>query len=224
MDESCSESTSGPNPGMPGGGLGCNAASASCRPLHKENQRPRSRRHMGSRLWQLPQASIEEYASWISEKPEMSQTPSEKLFLQKFHRRMLIQQQKSPMETMRHYITRLEHKRDLSDVELQLIEAYHRRKAKNRARRRDSNPFRESMVPPTIFWKRESSLKNPPPHTPILSTIANLQESMNRMGLSSNKLFDIPLEEDLPKSNAGESTSGGPGTNYFILPFGAPSK
>ena len=195
-----------------------------------ENQPPsRYRRNMGSRMWQLPQSSIQEYTSWIGDKPVSSQTPSERRFLQKLQGRILIRQEKrmSPpcMETMTQYIARLEAKKkdDLSGVEVQLIEAYHRRKANKRARRRDSNPFRETaVVPPTIYWKREPTLSNknsnknnkhPTPAAPVppaeaamstvMSTIANLQERMNRMGLSSDKLLDIPMHEDSSTSNPG---------------------
>ena len=187
---------------------------------HNENQpppTPRSRRPLGgSRLWQVPpQSSLQEYASWIGDKPVSSQSSSEKRFLQKLHGRILIRQEKqksSSMETMKHYIARLEAKKDdLSNVELQLIQAYHRRKANKRARRRDSNPFRETavVVPSDITWTREPSLRNSnSQHKPtpvpaaqaamstVISTIANLQESMNRMGLSSNKLLDLPMQED----------------------------
>ena len=198
---------------------------------HNENQppptpTPRSRRPLGgSRLWQVPpQSSLQEYASWIGDKPVSSQSSSEKRFLQKLHGRILIRQEKqksSSMETMKHYIARLEAKKDdLSNVELQLIQAYHRRKANKRARRRDSNPFRETaVVPPTICWKREPTLSNknnknskyPTPAAPVppaeaalstvMSTIANLQERMNRMGLSSDKLLDMPMHEDSSTSN-----------------------
>ncbi len=145
------------------------------------------------RLWQLPQSSIQEYAVWIEEKPKETQTPSEQRFVQKFQRRMLIRQQKPPTETMKQYVARLEAKDNKSDVERQLIEKYHRRKA-NRRRLRN-NPFRGSIIPP-ICWSREPCKKTPTESSrTVLSTMANLQENMNRMGLSSEKLRDMPMDD-----------------------------
>jgi len=183
--------------------------------LRRRNQ-PQHHHHPGrrnggnsGRLWQLPQYSIQEYAAWIEQKPSDTQSASEQRFLHKFKRRMLVRQHKFPKESMKQYIARLEAKEKMSDAELQLIEQYHRQKANRRAQRlrRDDNPFRGS-IPQPIFWRREGSQKMktpppPPPPTPsgpsvssILSNMANLQESMNRMGLSSDKLRDIPMDDD----------------------------
>jgi hypothetical protein len=46
-----------------------------------------------------------------------------------------------------------------------------------------------------------------------MSTMANLQDSMNRMDLSSDRLLDIPMEEGLGKSPFDETTAG-PETKY----------
>lgn len=161
------------------------------------------------RLWQLPQSSIQEYAAWIEDKPKEEQTPAEQRFVQKFQRRMLMmiptQQQKSPpTESMKQYIARLEAKDNKSDVECQLIEQYYKRKANKRRLRH--NPFRGSIIPP-ICWRREPCQKLVAPQSSsssssssivasnILSTMSNLQERMNQMGLSSDKLRDMPMED-----------------------------
>jgi hypothetical protein len=202
--------------------------SSKPRPAPRRRQHPRRNNNTNTtststsssgRLWQLSQSSIQDYASWIQEKPKETQTPSEQRFLMKFQRRMLIRQQKLPTESMIHYIARLEAKEHISDMELQLIENYHRRKANKRAQRllRESNPFRGS-VPPAIFWRREGSRKKAPPNTAIdtttstasvtlLSNMANLQESMKRMGLSSEKLRDIPVLDHGGGGGGGESNT-----------------
>jgi len=177
-------------------------------PEPRTNERtggPRKRRKSG-RLWQLPQSSIQEYAKWIEMKPEETQTPGERRFLDRFHRRQLIDQQRMPHETMKQYVARLETKEKITPAELRLIETYYRRRAQRRRRRRDSNPFRGSIIPPAVFWTRESaSLKKAPPSSvptthpsgsSMSATIANLQERMNKMGLTSDKLLDIPMHDD----------------------------
>lgn len=167
--------------------------------LQNGPQTARSGKKKSTHLWQLPEASAREYASWIQEKPEESQTPAEKRFLRKYQRRMLVRRQKTPTETMKNFIARLEEKPNLSDVELQLIEAYHRRKANKRSRIRANHPFHDDATLPAIFWKRlpVGSLKKSPPSSPsIMATISTLQESMNRMGLSCEKLLDIPMDEE----------------------------
>jgi len=227
--------------------------SASRRSLQNEVQSPRPSRHTtASRLWQLPESSIQEYASWIREKPSPTQTPAEKRFLHKFQQRrrmMLIRQgekttsSSSSMETMKHYIARLEAKKDLlSDVELQLIQAYHRRKAKNRVRKRDNNPFRESTrIPSTITWRRErsslssssSSARTTMPTTATIAAgtsttssaslsfttttavIANLQERLNRMGLSSDRLLDISMHVDDDDKESSSAAAVNPKTRHY---------
>lgn len=156
----------------------------------------------GGRLWQLPQSSIEGYAKWIADKPCESQTPAEQHFLQKYHRRLLVRQHKLPSESMKQYVARLEAKENASDIEIQLIEQYHRRKAHKRAQRRQQrqqergSTKKKRAVPPPIFWKRHHGKQQQKQQAATPGTLAlmsNLQESMDRLGLSSDKLRDAPM-------------------------------
>lgn len=173
-------------------------------------QRERSRRKKGTRrrhkesgncgrLWQLPQSSIEEYAKWITDKPVESQTLAEKKFLHKYNRRMLIRQHKLPNETMKQYIARLEARGNCTAIEIKVIEQYHLRKAQKRALQRkncEEGKTEKRAVPPPLFWKRQSSKQGSSSSATTLGSltlVANLQESMSRLGLSSEKLRDAPL-------------------------------
>lgn len=164
------------------------------------------------RLWQLPQSSIEEYAAWIEQKPNETQTPAEQRFLHKYQRRKYLRQEKPHAETMKQYIARLEAKDNPSDVEIQLIERYHRRKAHKRRRLLRNNPFRGSIIPSTISWSREPRKKGSTSAggstmtTGVLTNMAHLQESMNRMGLSADRLRDIPMEDTTPGLDASFQT------------------
>lgn len=176
-------------------------------PQDRLNRQPKFRFRRNSdvgrrgRLWQLPQSSIEEYAAWIEQKPNETQTPAEQRFLQKYQRRQYLRQEKPHAENMKQYITRLEAKDHPSDVEIQLIERYHRRQAHRRRRLLRNNPFRGSIIPSTISWSREPRKKGPSSSSGgttmagVLTNMAHLQESMNRMGLSTDRLRDMPMED-----------------------------
>ena len=143
------------------------------------------RRH-GGRLWQLPESTIQEYAKVIQEKPLSEQSSTERRFLWKYQRRLHLLQHKLPSENMKDYVERLEQKEERTQLEDQLIKQFHRRRARRRSQM-------GSVPPPPIFWRRNR--KSPPnASVSILSSnMASLRESMDKLGLSSEKLRNIKL-------------------------------
>eukprot|EP00980_Cylindrotheca_fusiformis_P016926 scaffold5156_cov143-Cylindrotheca_fusiformis.AAC.6 len=154
------------------------------RTAHRHHRRRRTR--SGERLLQLPQASVQNYARWVEEKP--NRTEAEQKFLWKYQRCHLIQQDKLSTETLKDYVLRLMEKTERTPAENRLIFQYQRRRAAKKARKRD--------IPQTITWKRNRrNLAAEGSSTSALaSNMATLRESMDKLGLSSHKLRDANME------------------------------
>jgi hypothetical protein len=131
------------------------------------------------RLWQLPEASIADYARWIVEKPDSEQRPAERRFLWKYLNRMLMGEggggrasgvdgpeasSSSAMalsERAKDMMERLEAKPDSerSDIEVQFIrQIYQRRQGARRgqttARQPQQHDSDDDADPVTISWCR----------------------------------------------------------------------
>lgn len=198
------------------------------------------RRRKSGELWKLPESSIQGYADWIESKPEDTRTVGEQKFLQKYQWRLLVRRHKMPTETMKQYIRRLEAKNGgPSELESQLIDAFYRRRASRRARQKTqavSSAF-ASRPPSTnhssepnesvVFWSRSQAKKAPFSSTsssasskshqdvasPSLSLLwmNNLQASMSKMGLSSDKLREAIRvdQQDLQQEIGGRTEDQG---------------
>lgn len=155
------------------------------RSSHADHLRHRKHHHRKSgRLWQLPESSIAEYAKWIEQKPVADQTVSEQKLLWKYQRRVLLRQNKVSKERLKDYVARLEQKEVHTPVEERLIHQFHRRRVNKSG----------VGIPPPIFWRRNR--KTPPPSPSLLTNMTSLRESMNKLGLSSDKLRDANMQED----------------------------
>jgi hypothetical protein len=185
--------------------------------------RLRRRQRRGGRLWQLPQTSIQEYAQYIQTKPLSDQSTAEQKFLWKFQRRLLVRRNKLPTERMRDYIGRLEQQETKSAVEAQLVQQFHRRAARRKERIGIEGQRPGIGVPPPIFWRRNAGKPQPPQKTTTTPTptptpqpkqqqplqqqqpgeaassgvlnMASLRESMDKMGLNTDKLREATMED-----------------------------
>lgn len=158
--------------------------SSSCKRPHSRHRRSRHR----ERLWQLPESSVHDYARWIEKKGATSRTEAEQKFFWKYQRRCLIQQDKLSTETLTDYVFRLLQKKERTQAENHLILQFQRRRAARR----------ESDIP-QIRWKRNrhnaaAAQGASPSALALASNMATLRESMDKMGLSSQKLRDANME------------------------------
>ena len=165
----------------------------------RQGRRQHNKQRGGGRLWQLPESSIQEYAKWIQEKHITDQSPAEKKFLWKYQRRMHLRQHKLPSEKIKDYVARLEQKEQRTSVEEQLIRSFYRRKAKRNKQQPQTQQQRG--IPPPIFCRRNRDKKHQATSS-VLSNIASLRESMNKLGLSSDKLRDVNMENLAPPSQS----------------------
>jgi hypothetical protein len=175
---------------------------------HHVRQHHHERRHRRrGRLWQLPKSSIQEYAKWITEKPAEDQSLAEQTFVCNYQRRCHLLQHKLPKERFKDYVGRLETSNkpleEHTPMEQQLIQKFHRRRAE-RGSTGSTSSGSMGVVPPAIFWTRNQSNHNPattthtPPSSPspTFALMSGLKESMDRLGLSSNKLREVSMEDD----------------------------
>ena len=169
------------------------------------------------RLWQLPKSSIDEYTKWIQEKPEEDQTPNEQRFLWKCMIRSLgvvnntgvtdKSGKRSRQERIREFVDRLEAKNpmELTQNEQQFVRLYHKRRRDRKAQKQQRKQ-QQQEGDQTISWMRtddntaissennqgnrkNNHMKNKG-FEPSAS-LESLRESMNRMGLSSDKLKQV---------------------------------
>ena len=171
-----------------------------------------AKQRRGGRLWQLPETSIQEYASWIQTKPLSDQSIAEQRFLWKYQRRLLVRRNKLPTERLRDYISRLEQKQNPTPMETQLIMQFHRQrkdKKSSKKKQQQGGKYRgihphatgEGLVdvPPQIFWTRNNKSSKKASESGTLNddgrsnssavlNMASLRASMDRLGLSTDTL------------------------------------
>ena len=171
-------------------------------PLRSHRRRRNQQLQEQHSLWKLPKSSIQEYAKWIEEKGS-ERTEAEQKFLWKYQRRCLIQQDKLSTETLREYVFRLLEKKERTPAENRLIRQFQRRRMAARQERRERRERRErnGLMPerqPTIFWRRngpnKAAMTASPSSPAMTSNLATLRESMDKLGLSSQKLRDTNME------------------------------
>ena len=139
----------------------------------------------------------EEYAKWIAEKPEAERTEQERRMLWLAQRRAFLKVHKLPTETLGDYLQRLSRKpqNQLHFVEQKLLKQLEQRRLKKQLmaqeaeiswHRVSTDTSRQSTDPKSNF----SPLPQKPSHLVTLSSssLANLQERMKRLGLSSDRL------------------------------------
>mmetsp|Transcript_14962 Transcript_14962/g.28077 ORF Transcript_14962/g.28077 Transcript_14962/m.28077 type:complete len:223 (+) Transcript_14962:83-751(+) len=165
----------------------CNDNIMNQRTLSKKrasnNQQGKSRKSGRHRLWQLPESSIADYARWIQEKPELEQTPAERQFLWKYMMRTLgVRRNK---EKTRDFVERLRAKPEITAMEEQFIRHFQRRRE---CRRKHNGKITDpsSSSSEVIWWERSTTVANSGGLT--TASLANLRESMMKLGLSSDKL------------------------------------
>jgi hypothetical protein len=172
-------------------------------PQRRRQKQQQQQTRKGGRLWQLPDSSIQGYAKWIEEKPVEEQSVAEQKFLWKYQRRVWLRQNKLPTETLKDFVARLEAKEERNPVENRLIHQFRSRQGK----RKQKQQCEKGSVPPPIFWKRDNSKAQAQQPTPTPSStstssssgilnMASLRESMDKLGLSSDKLREINMEKD----------------------------
>lgn len=162
-------------------------------------QQQERRRHI-RRLWQLPESSIVEYTKWIQDKPEEDRTPSEERFLWRCMIRSLgvVKNnnsdggRKGRLERIREFVDRLEQKEtmELTENEQHFVRLYHKRRKDRKTLRLLKKQEKEQ----TVSWMRNEG--NTTSNTAGFQQQASfnldgLRESMNRMGLSSQKLKHV---------------------------------
>ena len=154
------------------------------------------RRHI-RRLWQLPESSIVEYTKWIQDKPEEDRTPSEERFLWRCLIRSLgvvknptgEGNKKGRQERIREFVDRLEQKEpmELTENEQHFVRLYHKR----RKDRKTTRLLKKQEKEQTVSWMRnEGTSKTLTKQQPSFN-LEGLRESMNRMGLSTQKLKHV---------------------------------
>lgn len=172
------------------------------------------------RLWQLPKSSIDEYTKWIQEKPEEEQTPNEQRFLWKCMVRSLgvvsndnsnNGKWKGRQERIREFVERLEAKEpeELTEMEGQFVRLYHKRRIDRKGQRQRKQQHKQQEEDTqTVSWMRNAGSnnnngndgssnnrkknmnKNNNGFEPQAS-LESLRESMNKLGLSSDKLKQV---------------------------------
>ncbi len=155
------------------------------------------RRHI-RRLWQLPESSILEYTKWIQDKPEEDRTPSEERFLWRCMIRSLgvvknnDGSRNGRQECIREFVDRLEQKEtmELTENEQHFVRLYHKRREDRKTLRLLKKQEKEQ----TVSWMRNegNAISNTAGFQQQASfNLEGLRESMNRMGLSSQKLKHV---------------------------------
>ncbi|CAJ1961911.1 unnamed protein product [Cylindrotheca closterium] len=140
----------------------------------------------------IPESSLHEYARWVEDRGS-ERTEQEQKFLWKYQKRRLIQQDKLSTETLKDYVSRLLQKEERTDAENRLVRQYHRR-----ARRKLKDGNEETQL---VVWKRvrpnravgvaqSASTTN----NALTVQMASLKESMDKMGLSAQKLRDAKMD------------------------------
>ena len=181
---------------------------------HRSKQRSSASRRRSSRLWQLPEESIQGYVQWIQDKPEADQTPGERRFLWKYMMRHFSVRQSS--ESTRSFVENLERKPNRTALEDAFIKQYYQRKKERRNERkcvlpasvvndeaviawerppaRDSKQTKKSVsfFPRTSTVPASTSASNGP-----TMTLSGLQESMAKLGLSISNLKDAESKDDV---------------------------
>ena len=117
-------------------------------------------------------------------------TEQEQKFLWKYQKRLLIQQDKLSTENLRDYVQRLMLKDERTEAEDRLIRQYHRR-----TRRKMKRDGKEETA--IVVWKRNRpNLAALPVQAtnPLSAQMAALKESMDKMGLSAQKLRDVDMQ------------------------------
>ena len=138
----------------------------------------------------IPESSLQDYARWIEDRGS-ERTEQEQKFLWKYQKRRLIQQDKLSTESLKEYVRRLLQKEERTEAENRLIRQYHRR-----ARRKmkvDGGGNEEAQI---MVWKRNRPNRAAVQQTtnPLTVQMAALKESMDKMGLSTQKLRDVKMD------------------------------
>ena len=172
---------------------------------HHHRRRRNQQQQQQQQVWKLPGSSVQEYVKWIEEKGA-DRTEAEQKFLWKYQRRRLIQQDKLTTETLREYVFRLLQKEERTPAENRLIRQFRRQKAAKRerkaARKQNSQVFWKRNNNNNNNWRNKaaaaasssSSSSQTSSALAMTSNLATLRESMDKLGLSSQKLRDTNME------------------------------
>lgn len=160
------------------------ASPTSERNVLPRRMRPFPRRRKLAMCAAIPESSIHDYARWIEEKGDQK-TEQEQKFLWKYQKRLLIQQDKLSTENLKAYVHRLLLKEERTEAEDRLIRQYHRR-----TRRKMKRDGKEETA--IVVWQRVRPVTIPT--NPLATQMASLKESMDKMGLSAQKLRDVEME------------------------------
>jgi hypothetical protein len=167
----------------------------------KQQQRRRHhpQQRQRHRLWELPESSIADYAKWIQEKPEEDQTPAEQRFVWKYLVKQLQQHSHNQKDKPKLLVERLQAKGHRSAVEEDFLRLYSQRRQRQRKDRNHGKGTSTSDLgggdddddAADILWQRVPNNPNNVtmmPSSSLPSSLANLRESMKRLGLDSDKL------------------------------------